>query len=166
GKAEPLLDPNARKRPGKAEPLLDPNARLDLARGERVEARAVVPEDLRLRLRAHAFERDELVDGLGEQSVGVWVVGRDDDVVVTDRLHHLPEHPLVGVGGDVALPVEVLAREPADLHLGTGAELLPRFVQTPEPPGQPAARALEKRAAQARVTLEHAAGGHAREDRK
>src|SRR5438477_253585 len=96
--------------------------------GERVEARTVVPEDLRLRLSAHAFERDELVDGLGEQSVGVRVVGRDDDVVVTDRLHHLPEHPLVGVGGDVALPVEVLAREPADLHLGAGAELLPRLV--------------------------------------
>src|SRR5207302_7657819 len=43
------------------------------------------------------------------------------------------------------------------------AELLPHLVQTPEPPREPAARPFEKRAAQPRVALQHAAGGEARE---
>src|SRR6266850_1528447 len=121
-----------------------------------VEPRAVVPEDLGLRLVAHALERDELVHGLREQPVGVRVVGRDDDVVVADRLHHLPQHLLVGVGGHVALAIEVFAGKSGDLHLGARAELLPRLVEPPEPPRQPAARTFEERAAEPGVALEHA----------
>ena len=91
------------------------------------------------------------------------VVGGDDDVVVADRLHHLAERLLVGVGGDVALAEEVLARELRDLDLRAGPELLPRLVEPPEIPGQPPARALEEGAAEPRVALEHAARGHAAE---
>src|SRR3990172_7880094 len=59
------------------------------ARGQRVEARAVVPEDLRLRLVADPFQRQELIDRLGKQAVGGGVVSRGHDVVVSNRLHHL-----------------------------------------------------------------------------
>ena len=62
-----------------------------------------------------------------------------------------------------ALPEEVLAGRLRDLDLGAGAELLPRLVEPPQVPGQPAARALEERAAQPRMPLEHPAGGHAAE---
>src|SRR5204863_9333664 len=71
--------------------------------GQFVQSRAVVPENLGLGLLADAFEAGEFFDGDGEKAVGVRVVGGDDDVVVADRLHHLAERLLVGVGGDVAL---------------------------------------------------------------
>src|SRR5439155_774746 len=58
---------------------------------------------------------------------------------------------------------EVLARELRDLDVRAWAELLPRLVEPPEPPREPAARALEERAAKPGMPLEHAAGGHARE---
>ena len=41
-----------------------------------------------------------------EEAVRVRVVRRDADVVVTDRLDHLAERLLVGVGRDEALPEE------------------------------------------------------------
>ena len=91
------------------------------------------------------------------------VVRGDHDVVVADRLHHLAQRLLVGVGRDVALAEEVLARRLRDLDLRARPELLPRLVEPPEIPRQPAARALEERAAQPRVPLQHAAGGHAAE---
>src|SRR5262249_44302620 len=109
-----------------------------------VEPRAVVPQDLRLRLVRHALERDELLDRVWEQPVRVRIVGRDDDRVVADRLHDLAQHLLVRVGRHVALTVEVLAGQRADLHLGSGAELLPRFIESPEPPRKPPAGALEE----------------------
>src|SRR5262249_43078971 len=129
----------------------------------RIETRAVVPEDLGLALVAHALEGDELVHRVGEQAVGVGIVGRHDDVVVADRLHDLAQYLLVGVGGHIALAEEVLARPRRDLDLGAGTEFLPRFVQTPEPPRQPPARALQECAAQAGVALEHAGGGETSE---
>src|SRR4029450_3139949 len=75
-----------------------------------VEARAVVPEDLRLRLVADSLQVRELLDRRREQSIRVRVVGGDDDTFVADRLDHLPQRLLVGVGGDVALAEEILAR--------------------------------------------------------
>src|SRR5204862_6521299 len=98
-----------------------------------------------------------------EEPVGMRVVGRDDDAVVADGLDHLAQWLLVGIGRDEALAEEVLARQLRDLHLAARAELLPRFVESPEIPRQPAAGALEKRAAQVLMPLEHAAGGHAAE---
>src|SRR5262249_7509621 len=117
---------------------------------ELVEAGAIWPHDLGLRLLAHALQADELLDGHGEEPVGVRVVGGDHDVVVADGFHHLAERLLVGVGGDVALAEEVLAGELGDLYLRARPELLPRLVEPPEVPGQPATRALEERAAGAR----------------
>src|SRR6267143_2139075 len=128
-----------------------------------VQPRAVVPQDLRFRLIAHALAPDELLDGGREEAVGVRVIGGHDDVVVADRVHHMPQDLLVGVRRDVALPEELLARECGYLHLRAGAELLPGLVEAPEPPGEPAARALEEGAAQPGVTFEHAPGGEARE---
>src|SRR5262245_613252 len=58
-------------------------------RGQRVQARAVVPEDLGFGLVAHALEAHELVDRRREQAVRVRVVGRDDDVVVAHGVDHL-----------------------------------------------------------------------------
>src|SRR5262249_56449670 len=84
-------------------------------------------------------------------------------VAVADRLDPLTEWFLVGIGGDEALPEEVLTRKLGNLNLRAGPELLPRLVQPPQVPRQPAARPFEERAAQARMALEHAAGGHAAE---
>src|SRR4029077_15035418 len=50
-----------------------------------------------------------------------------------------------------------------DLHLRARPELLPGLVQTPEPPREPAARALQEGAAQPRVPLEDPAGREAGE---
>src|SRR5215470_15683934 len=85
--------------------------------GELVETRAVVPEDFGLGLVTHALQVNELLDGHGKEPVGVGIVGGDHNVVVADRLHHLTQRLLVGVGGDVALAEEVLAGELGDLHL-------------------------------------------------
>src|SRR3972149_5303138 len=72
-------------------PSIYPSSASPAAGGQRVEARAVVPEDLRLRLVADPFQRQELIDRLGKQAVGVGVVRRDHDVVVPERLHHPPD---------------------------------------------------------------------------
>ena len=114
------------------------NFQLDLDRGERV------------------------VDGRGAALENGLQVG----AVVTQGpvpCPRLSERISVGVGRHVALGEEVLARQLADLHLGAGAELLPGLVEAPEIPGQPAAGALEERAAQPRMPLEDATGGHAAE---
>src|SRR5439155_1159382 len=68
--------------------LLRPVARLllTLDAGQGVQAGAVVPEDLGLRLVAHAVERYELLHRAREEPGGVGVVGRPGDVVVADRL--------------------------------------------------------------------------------
>src|SRR5262249_11684924 len=90
---------------------------------ELVKPGAIVPGDLGLGLLAHALQADELLDGHGEESIGVRVVSGDHDVVVADGLHYLAERLLVGVGGDVALAEEVLAGELGDLHLRARPEL-------------------------------------------
>src|SRR5262249_59227099 len=50
-----------------------------------------------------------------------------------------------------------------ELVLAAGAELLPRIVEAPQPPVEPASGAFEKRAAQPRMALEDAARRHAGE---
>src|SRR5438552_3404799 len=50
-------------------------------RRQRIEAGAVIPQDLRLGLLADPLERQKLVDGIGEEPVGVRIVGGNDDIV-------------------------------------------------------------------------------------
>src|SRR5262249_15848016 len=62
---------------------------------------------------------------------------------------------------DVALALEVLARQHLELVLAARPELLPLVVEPPEPPGEPARGAFEEGAAQPRVALADAARRHA-----
>src|SRR5262249_56906023 len=68
---------------------------------------------------------------------------------------------LVDVERDVTLALEVLARQHLELVLAAWTELLPLFVEPPEPPGEPAGRAFQEGAAQPRMALEDAARRHA-----
>src|SRR2546421_6139968 len=81
--------------------LLRPVARLllTLDAGQGVQAGAGVPEDLWLRLVAHAVARPQLLPRARGEPVGVRVVGRYDDFFVSDPPGPPPEPPLVGVGG-------------------------------------------------------------------
>src|SRR5207245_7109200 len=55
----------------------------------------------------------------------------------------------------------VFAGQHRQLMLAAGAELLPLVIEPPQPPVEPSGRAFEEGAAQPRVSLEDARGGHA-----
>src|SRR5439155_819297 len=128
--------------------------------GDAVEPRAVVPEDLAAHLVAER-QTEELLHRLRKRAVGVRIVGRDHEVVGAHLLDDVDRRLLVHVERDVALALEVLARQHRELVLAAGAELLPLVVEAPQPPVEPAGGAFEKRAAKPRVALQDAARRHA-----
>src|SRR5436190_3095479 len=129
-------------------------------RGDVVEARAVLPQDLAADLRTER-QAEEFVHRVGKRAVGMRIVGRDDEVVGAHLVHDVDRRLLVHVERDVALTLEVFARQHRELVLAARAELLPLVVEPPEPPVEPAGGALEEGAAQPGMALEDAAGGHA-----
>src|SRR3989442_252954 len=62
------------------------------------------------------------------------IVGRDDEVVGAHLVHDVDRRLLVHVERDVALTLEVFARQHRELVLAARAELLPLVVEPPEPP--------------------------------
>src|SRR5262249_57447198 len=97
---------------------------------ELVEPRAVVPEDLALRLLRRIRQLEESVDRVRVARVVVRPVGRHDEIVVADLGHHVLRQLLFGLDGDEALAPEQLRRErvlPAQLLLSPPLPaLLPR----------------------------------------
>src|SRR5262245_4070121 len=130
--------------------------------GDAVEARAVVPQYFSP-LVVVQLQAEELLDRLGERAVGVRIVARHHEVLGAHLLDDVHRRLLVHVERDVALALEVLARRHLQLVLAAGPELLPLVVEPPQPPVQPPGRPFEERAAQLRVAVEDAAGGHARD---
>src|ERR1700736_5775233 len=92
----------------------------------------------------------------------MWIVSRANKVFRADFLDHFDRRLLVDIKRYVTLALEVLAWQHRKLLLASGAELFPMVVEAPEPPAEPSRSALEECAAQLRMPLEHAAGGHAR----
>src|SRR5881409_57219 len=125
-----------------------------------VEPRAIAPEDLAAYLVAER-QPEELLHCLRERAVRVRVVGRDDEIVGAHLVDDVDRRLLVDVERDVALTLEILARQHRKLMLAPRPELLPLVVEPPEPPVEPAGRALEERAAQPGMALEDTARGHA-----
>ena len=134
-----------------------------------VEADGVVPENL-----LHVLPGDGLVQegvhGAGEGSVGMGVVGVEDDVLAVHVLHGLLESALVGVAGDEALSLEVFGGHQADIavgfRVGTEEDALASFrvvVETGEPEGEPAGVGLIEGGLEVGVLFEDAAVDHAAE---
>src|SRR5262249_12085286 len=130
---------------------------------EPVEPRAVVPEDLLLGRLAHALEAEERLDRSGIGRVVVRPVRGDHDVVVAHRWDRVAYYVLVRIDRDPAVAAEGLARAHGQMEPLVVAELLDALVERPEPPGHPAAAALEERRLEPGVALEDAAGQEASE---
>src|SRR5437773_9801417 len=118
-----------------------------------VEPRAIAPENLAAHIVAER-QSEELLHRLGERPDRVRIVGRDDEIVAAHLVDDVDRRLLVHAERDVALALEALAREQRELMLAARAELLPLVVEPPEPPGEPARGAFEKRAAQPGMALE------------
>src|SRR3989475_7781797 len=125
-----------------------------------VEARAIVPEDLAANLVAER-QPEELLHRLGERAVGMGIVGRDHEVAGSHLVDDIDRRLFVHIEGDVALALEVFARQHRQLMLAAGPELLPLVIEPPQPPAEPSGGAFEEGAAQPGVALADSAGGHA-----
>ena len=68
-----------------------------------IQPRAVVPENLFLRLRPQIFEGHKRVHGMGAVGIGVGVVGGNDDIVVADSSDHIRDNILVHIHRDKTL---------------------------------------------------------------
>src|SRR5437879_9503150 len=104
-----------------------------------VEPRAIGPQNLAAHLVTER-QPEELLHRLGKRAVGVRVVGRDDEIVGAHLVDDVDRRLLVDVERDVALTLEILARQELELMLAARAELLPLVVEPPEPPVKPAGR--------------------------
>ena len=118
-------------------------------RGEAVEARAVVPQDLALRL-ARKGEPQELVDRVRELRVRVGEVGRERHVVVAELGHVVARGLLVGLDRDEAVLAEDLLRVARERDLVAADVVLVLVLEAVDEPGRPGAVRLEEPHAPAR----------------
>src|SRR5580700_1932597 len=70
-----------------------------------------------------------------QESLGVRVVRADEEAVVAGELHDVGEHPLVGIGADPDVAMEVLLGRA--LHLGSVAHVLVAIVDPLDPFAHP-----------------------------
>src|SRR5579883_311303 len=124
---------------------------------QRVQVRAIVPEDLALVLVADR-QREEGVGRMGEFGVDVRIVGRVDDVVAAaQEVDGVADGVLFRVDGHIALPAEVVARPHGQLRRPDVAEHLGMLVEPPQQPRQPAGVAFQEGDPEPRMPLQHAA---------
>src|SRR4029077_2775514 len=90
---------------------------------DRVEPGAIVPQDLAPGLAAQ-WQAEELLDRLREGTVGVRIVRRHHEIFGADLVDDIYRRLLVDIERDVALALEVLARQHRQLTLAAGAAVL------------------------------------------
>src|SRR5580692_7034422 len=127
---------------------------------DRVEPGAIVPQDLAPGLAAQ-WQAEELLDRLREGAVGVRIVRRHHEIFGADLVDDIYRRLLVDIERDVALALEVLARQHRQLTLAAGSEFLPLIVEPPQPPVEPPRRSFEERGPQFGMAFEDATGGKA-----
>ena len=88
------------------------------------------------------------------------VIDRHHDILVTDLVNDNAEEFLVHIGANETLALKILAWQGGEFYHFAAAILLPLVIKTVQPPGQPAAIALQKGHPQIGEALEHPAHGH------
>src|SRR5262245_3798486 len=88
----------------------------------------------------------------------MWIVRADEEFVVSEKLYHVREHPLCGIGRNPDIALKVFTCRP--FHLTGVPHVAVAVIQPVEPLNYPAAGRLDRRYPQPRKTLEYAVVHH------